>query len=407
MGVHDWNLSTNLDFGGNQALNHVLEELTADPGSPLTGRIWVRTDTKLVKWYDGTTIQTLADMSAVPNTITAADGTITVAGTTTAVTLKVAPGSLTHTYITDFISTVETVSLDQMTAPAANVSMNNHNLTTLSDPVNSQDAVNLRFLQSMINGYGDTREVAYATTAALPFGPAVYNNGTSGVGATLTGASNGVLVVDGQNPQVGQSILVGNEVTSANDGGYLVSSVGSGGTPYVLTRRSDMNTSNDFSAGMLFSVQAPTGSTAGTVNNGKLFIGICKASGFVVGTDPITFGVAGSAYTNGTGITLTGNVFSLTAPVTVALGGTGSTTAGGARTNLGVPGVYTTSVGDGSLTTFTFTHGLSNGYPGIDMWLASTGVHQNPGLISNGSTSITAYFSTAPATNDLQVTIVG
>ena len=42
----------------------------------------------------------------------------------------------------------------------------------------------------------------------------------------------------------------------------------------------------------------------------------------------------GASYTAGSGLTLTGNSFSITAPVTTALGGTGLTTLGGASTVL-------------------------------------------------------------------------
>lgn len=45
------------------------------------------------------------------------------------------------------------------------------------------------------------------------------------------------------------------------------------------------------------------------------------------GTGHFEMASAGSSYTAGTGLTLTGTVFSLTNPVTIALGGTGQTTA--------------------------------------------------------------------------------
>ncbi len=61
----------------------------------------------------------------------------------------------------------------------------------------------------------------YATTAALPAN--TYNNGTSGVGATLTANANGALTVDGgSSVSAGQRILVWQEATAPNNGIYSV-----------------------------------------------------------------------------------------------------------------------------------------------------------------------------------------
>ena len=69
-----------------------------------------------------------------------------------------------------------------------------------------------------------------------------YANGSSGVGATLTGNSNGALAaIDGQTPSAGWRILVAGEATQANNGLYDVTTLGDGSHPYVLTRCLDAN----------------------------------------------------------------------------------------------------------------------------------------------------------------------
>jgi hypothetical protein len=79
------------------------------------------------------------------------------------------------------------------------------------------------------------------TTAALAAN--TYNNGTSGVGATLTGNSNGALAAqDGVTLVVNERLLVMNESTGANNGIYKVTQVGDGSTPYILTRATDADT---------------------------------------------------------------------------------------------------------------------------------------------------------------------
>ena len=80
-----------------------------------------------------------------------------------------------------------------------------------------------------------------ATTTALPAN--TYNNGAAGVGATLTGTTNGALpMIDGQTLAAGQRLWVQNEATAANNGLYVVTQTGNGSAPYILTRAIDANT---------------------------------------------------------------------------------------------------------------------------------------------------------------------
>jgi hypothetical protein len=77
-----------------------------------------------------------------------------------------------------------------------------------------------------------------ATTGALAAN--TYANGTSGVGATLTGNANGALAAqDGVTLVANDRLLVKNEVAGENNGIYVVTQVGAGGTPYILTRATD------------------------------------------------------------------------------------------------------------------------------------------------------------------------
>jgi hypothetical protein len=81
-----------------------------------------------------------------------------------------------------------------------------------------------------------------------------------------------------------------------------------------------------------------------------------------VGTTALTFIQFGApiTYSAGTGLSLAGTVFSLTAPVAIALGGTNATTAGAALTNLGAypaanPSGYTSNTGTVTSVTGTGT----------------------------------------------------
>ena len=72
-----------------------------------------------------------------------------------------------------------------------------------------------------------------------------YNNGTLGVGATITANANGALSFGGGSPTATQRLLVKNEVggNAAYNGVYVVTQAGNGSTPFILTRATDYDTS--------------------------------------------------------------------------------------------------------------------------------------------------------------------
>jgi hypothetical protein len=78
---------------------------------------------------------------------------------------------------------------------------------------------------------------ALATAAALPAN--TYSNGSSGVGATLTGTANGALSVDGVAVLTGYRILVKDEASAAHNGIYVATQAGDSTHPYILTRSTD------------------------------------------------------------------------------------------------------------------------------------------------------------------------
>lgn len=152
------------------------------------------------------------------------------------------------------------------------------------------------------------------TAAALHFHEAVrlespinltatYNNGTAGVGATLTNSGTQVaLSIDGVATQVNDRILIYEQTDQTQNGVYVVTNIGSGSTNWVLTRSSDTNTSGDSDAnsldeGSYFFV------TEGDTGAGESYV--CNTQGVITfGTTNITFIQFSSAlnYTAGTNI---------------------------------------------------------------------------------------------------------
>lgn len=142
---------------------------------------------------------------------------------------------------------------------------------------------------------------------------ATYNNGSSGVGATLTNAgTQTAFTPDGVVASVGDRILVYNQTNGYENGIYVVTTVGSGSTNWVLTRASDANTydpisPNGLGGGDAFFVQA------GNTGAGETYV--CDNAGSITfGVTPITFAQISSAqiYSAGTGLTLTNTTFSIT-----------------------------------------------------------------------------------------------
>jgi hypothetical protein len=89
------------------------------------------------------------------------------------------------------------------------------------------------------------QNVVYATTENLPFLP-TYDNGTSGVGATLEATIFGALQIDGQAVTTGQRVLIKNQNDKTQNGIYTLTTVGDESTNYVLTRAVDLDGDSDF-----------------------------------------------------------------------------------------------------------------------------------------------------------------
>jgi hypothetical protein len=140
-------------------------------------------------------------------------------------------------------------------------------------------AATVAYVNSVATGLTIIGAVFAATTANLT---AVYNNGSSGVGATLTNSGTQVAFsTDGVSPSVNARILVKNQSTAADNGVYSLTTVGSGSTNWVLTRTTDYNSPAQIQPGDLVIVQNRT-----TLS---LTSWLQTATVNTVGTDPINF----------------------------------------------------------------------------------------------------------------------
>jgi hypothetical protein len=165
-----------------------------------------------------------------------------------------------------------------------------------------------------------------------------YANGTAGVGATLTATANGVLGTIGGYATlvVGSRLLVKDQAAQLQNGIYVVTSLGSAGAPWVLTRASDFDGSptSEISAGDLTYIQE--GTLIGT-QWVETAIGTGSPGDYIIiGTNAIVFTQFSGAgtYTGGAGISVASNVISNT-------GVTSLTTNTGLSTNTSATGAVT------------------------------------------------------------------
>jgi len=249
---------------------------------------------------------TSVDVSGGTTGLTTAGGPITTSGTITlGGTLAVTNGGTGATVATGAPFALKGVNTD-----ISSIGLTTGTITT--SPVSSSDIVNKSYADSIATGINFHPACNYASTAALAAN--TYNNGSSGVGATLTANANGTLTIDGYTfvvGDVGKRILVKNEVAGENNGAYTLTQAGTASLPYILTRATDYDTSgtgtNEIDQGDLFLV------LAGTTNANTSWVQQ-TALPIVVGTTSIVFieFAAVQTYTAGTGLTLSTNQFSIT-----------------------------------------------------------------------------------------------
>lgn len=143
----------------------------------------------------------------------------------------------------------------------------------------NNDAATIGYVNSVASGLTIKGACFAGTTANLN---ATYDNGVAGVGATLTNAGAlAAFSTDGQSPALNSRILVKNQTAQEENGIYVLSTVGDGATPWVLTRASDYDTAAEINPGDLVIIQ--NGTTL------ELTSWLQTADPTVIGTDPIEF----------------------------------------------------------------------------------------------------------------------
>jgi hypothetical protein len=188
-------------------------------------------------------------------------------------------------------------------AGSGTVAVNGARITGLAEPTAADDAATKAYVDAAAEGLAVKPAVKAATTENLT---ATYDNGTAGVGATLTATANGAFpTIDGVSTwALFNGILVKDQTNKAENGRYFISQLGNGSTPWILTRCSKCDEPSEIPSMYVF-VQE------GTLYNSTGWVATVDTLPLIVGTGEIVFTQFSGAgtYLAGDGLDLTGSTF--------------------------------------------------------------------------------------------------
>jgi hypothetical protein len=468
-----------IDLNKNELQNAVIQNLATAPATPLAGQVYYNTTDNQLYIYNGTRWEVAGNaissglLASRPAANTVDAGTIFYATDTklfyysdgSAWTQTNAFGSVVtetsygqasadgtsnnyaradHTHGTPALgtSTPSAIANDNPSAgsatvpskedhvhafiPAEDLSMAGYKLTNVATPTVSTDAANKQYVDDVAQGLNIHAASYAATTANLN---ATYNNGSSGVGATLTNAgTQAAFATDGTTPSLNDRILVKNQTTTSQNGIYTLTTIGSGSTNWVLTRATDFDQAVEIAGGdFTFVDNGTTLANTGWVQVDEVT---------TVGTDPIVFQQFSGAgtYTASNGVLLTGTNFTFQprSGYGLATGASGAeiklaTTSGlnissdlavGAGNGISVltntvaidstvvVSKYAASVGDGSSTSYTVTHNLNTRDVIVTVYDNSAPYAEVITDVAHTTVNtVTIAFSVAPTSNQYRVVV--
>lgn len=174
------------------------------------------------------------------------------------------------------------------------IDMDGNTIQNVPLPVADSDVANKEYVDLTASGFVFVNPVRVASTANFT---STYNNGASGVGATLTATVNGAANIDGVALSLNDRVLFKNQTNTFENGICTVTQVGDGSTPAIYTRATNFDTPADIQPGDLVPV------LEGTVNEYTTWLQTATVT--TIGTDPIIFVQFGISLNNL--VTINGN----------------------------------------------------------------------------------------------------
>lgn len=383
---------TAIDLTKNELQNARVQNLASAPSSPVAGQIYYDTTNNKLYWYNATaTAWVAADGSSVTFGSVSTEQAFGVGSANGAATTVARSdhthGNPAHTAAIhqELIATADLTDWPRVAA----LDLNSQKITGLADPTLVTDAATKQYVDSLVNGLDWKASVRVSTTAALP------TNTRSG--NVLTASANAIITtIDGVTVAVNDRILVKNEATSANNGLYTVTAVGSAGTPWILTRATDADSSAEVTPGTSVFVEEGT-------SNGNQQWALTTDAPITLNTTGLVFaqvGAQGTTPTAGAGLTLTSNTYDVGQ-------GTGITVAADsiAIDTAVVVRKFAVTIGDASATAIAVTHSLGTLDVIVTVYEVATGAEVDVDVVHTSTTVVTVTFGVAPALNSYRVVV--
>jgi hypothetical protein len=433
---------TNLDINQNQLLNVTFEKLSTDPSSGnFEGRLIYNTTTDTVKVYTGSAWKSL------PHTISAGGSytdaiTVTESNGTVTLTLNLADtdsaGLLSSTFWNMLNDATDSATASKLVKRDANGN------AKVATPTDAQHIATKGYVDAARQGLDVKQSVRVSTTAPINISTDLQNGDT----------------IDGVTLVTGDRVLVKNQSTASENGIYVAVATG------AASRSSDANGTADtgeLKAGTFtFVEEGNTNADKGFVvsTNGTITID-------VTGITWTQFSGAGS-FTAGDGISQDGNTINVndddvtiyvdgnddlavkssatagqvlrsmgsgtaewgaldlddsdavTGTLGTANGGTNASSVADARANLAAGGTQgagvsapvlsrkvSASIGDGSATSYTVTHGFNTRAVMVQVYDAASYDTVIADTVRTTVDAVTVAFSTAPSSNAYVVVVIG
>lgn len=395
------NYGVAIDLSKNELQNARLQNLAADPGSPVLGQVYFNTVTNKLRTYNGATWDeagtgagnVTGQASSVDDEIalfSSTTGKVIKRATTTGI-LKAASGVIAAaTAGTDYVTNASTGAFTNKTIDANGTGNSITNIETADFAANVVDndatlaanSATRLATQQAVKSYVDNN------LAGLDWKDAV-RVATTAAGTLATSFANGQ-TVDGVVLATNDRILIKDQAAGAENGIYIVTA----GAP---TRATDadlatevwnsavyvrLGTANAGTNWVNSNTTLPTlGSTALTY---VLFKGQVEAAATTTSSGIIEIATAAEAEAK------TDNVRAVS-PLALA----------------SFPIKKTFTIGDAAATSFALTHSLNTTDVIVSVYKVSTGDEWYVDVTRNSVNQVTIVFATAPALNEYKVVVIG
>ena len=418
---------TPIDLNKNELQNARIQNLAADPSTPVAGQVYYNTVANEMRIYNGTAFEaiglngvtaTAAEINILAGTLVSATELNYVDGVTSSIQTQIntkspsanptftgtvdiaAAGSIrfdgatadaNKTTLTVVDPTAgRTISLPNATGTVAlvenklhdfalataSVDLNNQKITNLTDPTNAQDAANKRYVDAAVVGIDWKPSVRAATTAAITLATGLENGDT----------------LDGVTLATGNRVLVKDQADATENGIYVVAVSG------APTRSTDADTAAEITASFAVFVEEGTANADSgwtLTNNGSV----------TIGTTQLTF----TQFT-GLGQITAGNGLTKTANTLDVVGGLGIVANANdvAVDTAVVVRKYATDIGDGSATSITVTHNLNTRDVTVAVYSATSTYDEVVCDILHATVNtVTLLFSVAPTAGQYRAVVHG